>query len=241
MSLTLQRGSQGTAVRELQEALNSKLKLAPPLEVDGIFGAGTDAALRRFQDENWLQVDGIAGPGTESALFDRDRYVILVPVTLIPQPTPTTCWAASTGMLLGSSGPVTQVPPGMNTVNGLPNDSDLDAPVNTTAFAKLHGLQVLPGQTWTPDGLAGVMQAHAPLMVDTLWDSAAYTTRKGHGYVGSSGHMRIFAGIRGDGTADGTTIRVYDPWPPGTGAIYSVGYGAMLRQVPTTTYQIYYT
>ncbi len=237
---TLRIGSQNPEVKQLQQTLNSSLKLTPPLRVDGIFGPRTDAAVRRFQDQNWLQVDGIVGPCTQSALYGKDRYVILKSVNLIPQPTPTTCWAASTGMLLGRSAPVTLAPPGVNTVNGLPNDSDLDSPVTTSAFASFYGLRMLPGQSWTPDGLAGVMRGHAPIMVDTLWDTAGYTTRQGSGWVGSSGHMRIFAGIRGDGTADGTTIRVYDPWPPGKGAIYSVSYGSMIAQVPTTTYQIYY-
>jgi hypothetical protein len=46
-------------------------------------------------------------------------------------------------------------------------------------------------------------------------------------------------GIRGDGSAESTTIRVYDPLPVGRGAIYSVSYGRMMRNVPTATYQLY--
>jgi hypothetical protein len=87
--------------------------------------------------------------------------------------------------------------------------------------------------SWRPSALAGVLHAGA-VMVNVLWNAASYAA--GHG---SSGHMVVFAGIRGDGSADATTIRVYDPWPPGRGAIYSVSYGRLMRNVATATYQLY--
>jgi peptidoglycan hydrolase-like protein with peptidoglycan-binding domain len=52
--VTLRRGARGDLVRIVQR------KLA--LEDDGIFGALTEAALRRFQRNNALVADGIAGP-----------------------------------------------------------------------------------------------------------------------------------------------------------------------------------
>lgn len=63
----LQRGSTGPAVSELQERLN-ELGATPPLDVDGIFGAKTDAAVKEFQANNGLEVDGIVGPLTAAAL-----------------------------------------------------------------------------------------------------------------------------------------------------------------------------
>ena len=65
MSTYLQHGSEGDLVAALQEALNGQ---GYDLEVDGIFGDGTYAAVRDFQSNNDLSVDGIAGPDTLEAL-----------------------------------------------------------------------------------------------------------------------------------------------------------------------------
>ncbi|MCU0647388.1 MAG: N-acetylmuramoyl-L-alanine amidase [Gemmatimonadaceae bacterium] len=58
---TLRRGASGPLVASLQAAL----RITP---ADGIFGAGTEAALRAFQRARGLVPDGIAGPTTWAAL-----------------------------------------------------------------------------------------------------------------------------------------------------------------------------
>jgi hypothetical protein len=57
---TLRRGARGDLVRQLQNDLR--------IDVDGIFGAGTEAALRQFQRDHNMVPDGIAGPKTWAAL-----------------------------------------------------------------------------------------------------------------------------------------------------------------------------
>ena len=64
---TLRLGSRGPAVAELQRRLNSK-GATPRLDVDGIFGPVTSAAVRGFQRSRGLTVDGIVGPKTWAAL-----------------------------------------------------------------------------------------------------------------------------------------------------------------------------
>jgi hypothetical protein len=58
--LVLKRGDRGASVRKLQAALD--------IEVDGVFGAGTERAVKRFQKRKDLTVDGVVGPETRDAL-----------------------------------------------------------------------------------------------------------------------------------------------------------------------------
>lgn len=53
---TVKRGSQGPTVAKLQAALG--------LTADGVFGIGTEAALKSWQAKNGLAADGVAGPKT---------------------------------------------------------------------------------------------------------------------------------------------------------------------------------
>jgi len=63
---TVRRGSTGPDVKALQARLQA-LGFNPG-PIDGIFGAGTDAAVRAFQISRGLQADGIAGPLTWAAV-----------------------------------------------------------------------------------------------------------------------------------------------------------------------------
>ena len=57
---TLRRGARGDLVKKIQAAVH--------VDADGIFGPGTEAALRQFQTSKGLVPDGIAGPRTWAAL-----------------------------------------------------------------------------------------------------------------------------------------------------------------------------
>ncbi|MGW7003836.1 NlpC/P60 family protein [Streptomyces sp. NPDC054933] len=67
---TLQQGSSGACVQDLQRLLNN---YGAGLAVDGDFGQGTVTAVRNFQSGHGLAVDGIVGPATAGAL-DTDQY-----------------------------------------------------------------------------------------------------------------------------------------------------------------------
>ncbi len=56
---------QGSDVRELQEKLAG---LSFELDVDGVFGPGTEHAVKAYQKRNGLVADGIVGAATRSAL-----------------------------------------------------------------------------------------------------------------------------------------------------------------------------
>src|SRR3954468_5212029 len=65
-SQTLQLGSRGKSVKQLQRVLN----VSP---VSGYYGSETKAAVKRFQKRRGLTADGIAGPATLRALGIRVR------------------------------------------------------------------------------------------------------------------------------------------------------------------------
>ena len=68
------RGSIGEQVKQIQKALDIK--------VDGIFGKGTEDAVKKFQGENYLTADGKVGPKTMKILMekmDTDLSVIIKP------------------------------------------------------------------------------------------------------------------------------------------------------------------
>jgi peptidoglycan hydrolase-like protein with peptidoglycan-binding domain len=65
--------SKGPPVERLQFMLNF-VKGVDDLDVDGIFGPKTDAAVRGFQHDENLSVDGIVGKQTWTALL---RYWLL--------------------------------------------------------------------------------------------------------------------------------------------------------------------
>lgn len=67
----LKKGSTGSAVKELQTALN-QLAIFGTLEVDGIFGTATQHAVRSFQAHYGLTVDGIVGAQTWATLQTRE-------------------------------------------------------------------------------------------------------------------------------------------------------------------------
>ncbi len=59
---TIRRGSTGNPVRRAQKRLS--LAGYDTGGVDGLFGSGTEAAVRRLQAERGLTVDGVVGPQT---------------------------------------------------------------------------------------------------------------------------------------------------------------------------------
>ena len=64
----VKKGMRGAPVKRLQEKLG--------IEADGIFGPGTERAVREFQSSAGLSADGIAGPDTFTAL-GLDELVLL--------------------------------------------------------------------------------------------------------------------------------------------------------------------
>ena len=66
-----QRGSTGPEVERIQDRLQDRGHYHGPL--DGIYGGGTESAVRAFQRAAEIQVDGIVGPQTWEHLFEGEE------------------------------------------------------------------------------------------------------------------------------------------------------------------------
>lgn len=87
-SATLRQGARGPAVKVLQERLNSLGYGPQTLATDGVFGAGTTAAVKAFQRVAGVTADGIVGPSTQAALRSMSPAQGMPPVTAPPPGTP---------------------------------------------------------------------------------------------------------------------------------------------------------
>ena len=67
----LKRGSNDTAVRDLQEAL--KALGFDPGPVDGFFGMATEVAVKAFQHQRGIAVDGVVGKVTWINIDEADQ------------------------------------------------------------------------------------------------------------------------------------------------------------------------
>ena len=74
----LRVGSSGDSVRLIQTYLNQLSQVfdsIPAVQVDGVFGAGTELAVRQFQRLFGLTVDGVVGPSTWNAIIEQHRLL----------------------------------------------------------------------------------------------------------------------------------------------------------------------
>jgi peptidoglycan hydrolase-like protein with peptidoglycan-binding domain len=76
--MSLQQSSQGKAVADVQTALK-RHGFGIGDDRAGVFGAGTESAVRSFQERHGLTVDGVVGQTTWKALGLRGS---------VPRPTP---------------------------------------------------------------------------------------------------------------------------------------------------------
>lgn len=67
----MKKGSRGDDVKALQEALN---RMGYGLSADGIYGDGTEAAVRHLQKSFGYTVDGVVGDGTMALVKQQLGY-----------------------------------------------------------------------------------------------------------------------------------------------------------------------
>lgn len=236
----LRRGSSGPDVAALQTALNASLVPSPNLTPDGQFGGLTDTAVRKFQTERRIASDGVVGPITECVLRGGRRGPPTIhSVQLVAQPTDSTCWAASTAMMKGSTPAaiIAKTPPEMiGKSGGLKNASDkADNVTENARYAAVHGLRYSPPQSYMVQAFVA-MVIRSPVMLNMLWNAGQYSAG-----AGSPGHMIVVYGVDSDGQPDGkgTLLHVRDPWSPRIGKTTQVSYYKLANDTPCFSYGAY--
>lgn len=236
----LRQGSTGPDVVRLQNDLNRALVPSPGLVPDGIFGGATLNAVRTFQTQRRIAVDGLVGPVTQCVLRGGPRPApVIHAVRLIPQPTPMTCWAASTAMLKNSTVPavIAATPPALiSGTGGTPNFSErADSVTGNQQFARAHNLRYHPPMSWAVTAFARLIQ-QGPAMLSMLWRAGEYAAG-----AGSSGHRVVVYGVDTDDdpTGEGTLLHIHDPWAPGVGKTHQASYYRLVNDTPCFTYGVF--
>lgn len=73
---SLKLGATGDKVKELQQWLTDYGYYSG--DIDGVFGADTEKAVKSFQEESGLIVDGVVGNDTKNAMANWDKYLAQV-------------------------------------------------------------------------------------------------------------------------------------------------------------------
>lgn len=176
--------------------------------------------------QQWLPVDGQSDGSSSSSSSSSgaggmsvNPVAVNQSVSLVPQPTDVTCWAASIAMLTNKTVEQVTSEAGMTTTDSY-GWSDIQSAVPT------HGLTEIGPTCGGPDYFAQMLE-RSPLWIVE---------------VGAPYHAVVLAGLNGGGNWDDTEATIYNPWPPGSGAIerkpfadfaneYELGAGAMAQIV----------
>lgn len=139
-----------------------------------------------------------------------DSFDIWHEVPLVQQLTGMSCWAAAAAMVVGWRDCIDidaeEVARGAGRWHSYRDGLE---PHDVAAFARAWGLEV-----------ARPTQLSVPVIRDLL-------DRCGPIWVGEASpglHVVVVAGMHGDGSPDGTLVRIADPWPIGRGERYSLSF-----------------
>ena len=193
-----------TAELQLQESEDAVYFLVDGTQVQivarNVVMNESDPLAQRLRSGNGRPVISDRAPLTPEDSRDLDFET---DVTLIPQPTDVTCWAASLAMVVSARDQASTDPEaiasraGMNVTTGY-GWNDIQRAV------RAWNLVEEGGQSAMPDELERWLEEWGPIWVVE---------------IGAPYHAVVLAGIHGDGTPEGTSVTVYNPWPPGVGAI----------------------
>lgn len=135
-------------------------------------------------------------------------------VPLVPQVTGMSCWAAAAAMLIGWRDSIAVDPSEVARAAGRWEEYSAGLePKDVGAFARTWGLIVEPVAPLDAQRLLRLLSTHGPLWV---------------GEASPGLHVVVVTGMVGDGTEDGSQLRIADPWPVGRGERYRLPVRALL-------------
>ncbi len=207
-------GASSQNVQLAQRLLNKHLRRTAGyrrLHTDGAFGPRTAEAVAAFQRLNHIHhEDRVIGPATWRAL--GVTIEINHPVTMRAQHYDMGCWAACAAMVLDRNMSV-----GTNDASLSPSLGLKPELANVERFVRQFGW-VVESPPADPRSLAAILSA------TPIWLAGAVIREDGT----EGGHVVVVSGAWGDGTADGSYIRIHDPWPVNEGTVKMCSYPSMI-------------
>ncbi|HZX97265.1 MAG TPA: N-acetylmuramoyl-L-alanine amidase [Myxococcales bacterium] len=138
----------------------------------------------------------------------REKFEVFHQVPLVPQLTGMSCWAAGAAMIIGWRDCIDVDAEELARGSGRWEEyREGLRPHDVEELARAWGLASAPALPLTVSRLRQFLEERGPLWV---------------GEASPELHVIVVAGAQGDGTPDGTWVKVIDPWPVGRGERYTV-------------------
>ena len=157
--------------------------------------------------------------GSFSVRSVEETFDVWHEVPLVQQLTGMSCWAAAAAMLVGWRDCVDVDPAEVAQAAGRWEAyRDGLMPGDVQALAGAWGLRMEPPQRFTEGSLRRLLEENGPLWV---------------GEASPGLHVVVVTGMAGDGTPEGTKVRINDPWPVGEGERYSISFAELRHNLET--------
>jgi N-acetylmuramoyl-L-alanine amidase len=175
--------------------------------------AGRRAAAHAVAEGVANFLEGAEGTRVMARQSRSEAFDIWHEVPLVPQLTGMSCWAAAAAMIVGWRDCIDVRPEEVARGAGAWAEyrDGLD-PRDVEVLARTFALAVETPRTYSVSALRRMLERHGPLWV-------------GAGPTGL--HVIVVAGMYGDGTPEGTFVRVLDPWPIGRGERYAITFAEL--------------
>jgi hypothetical protein len=154
---------------------------------------------------------------SDSRASSRRHFDVWNEVPMVPQLTGMSCWAAAAAMIVGWRDRVVVSPEEVASGSGrwgAYEEGLLPADVET--LARTWELSVEPARDWNVESLRERLEEVGPLWL---------------GEASPGLHSIVVTGIYGDGSPDGTFVRINDPWPVGRGERYLLSLASLMQNL----------